>query len=123
MKERNRKFSISNIFVVVAFIIVYVFLIGVLIIENGIFEMDMINTGYEILDYEVVTSIDPSSPNDVKKKYFLNVGGMKYDNVNIAFYTKHQYCNVYIDDELISGVYPTEDYIFTKTAFCDTIKV
>ena len=119
--KKSRRFSLSNLFVTIAFLIVYVFLIGVLIIENGIFEVDIINTGYEILDYDVVTSIDPSSPTDVKKKYYLTVGGMKYDSVYIAFYTKHQYCNVYVDNELVSGIYPNNDYLFTKTVGCNWI--
>lgn len=115
MKTSDNKFTLSNLFVAIAFTLITIFLIGLLIIENGVFDNDIINTQYEILDYEVVDVEDFTSPIGIKKQYLIDLGGIKNDDVNIAFYTKHQYSKVYIDDVLVCSVSPSDEYDLTET--------
>ena len=115
MKISDNKFNLSNLFVAIAFTIIVIFLTGLLIIENGVFDNDIINTQYEILDYEVVDVEDATSPIGIKRQYFISLGGIKNDDVSVAFYTKHQYSKVYIDDVLVCSVSPSDEYNFTKT--------
>jgi len=104
---------ISNIFVAIAFTIVSLYLIGFLLIENNGFNNDFSLTSCEVLQYEVENTIFPNSPTDIKKEYVLNVGAIKADQVTIAFFTKHQYSKVYVDDVLVNSVFPSD---VTKTS-------
>lgn len=120
-KNKNNSFIkttdsfIANLFVAIAFTVVCLFLIGLLIIENVVANNEIIMTNYEILEYKENFKPDVLSPSGVKREYILDIGGMKNDEVTIAFFTKHQYSKVFIGDELVCSIEPNEDYQFTKT--------
>lgn len=116
----NRTYSfIANILVAITFTIVSLFLIGFLLVENGVFTNDIVVKSYEILDYDVTTKEDESSPTGIVKEYILDVGGIKEDEVTIAFFSKHQYSKVFVNGVLVCSVAPSDAKQFTNTMGCN----
>lgn len=115
MKKEKNGINLSNICVGVAFLIVYIFLVALIFIDNGNFKNEIMNNNYEILEYTVTSKKDYYSPTGVVNVYDIDIGGIKNDEVNIAFYTSHQYSKVYVGDELVCSITPSEEYNFTKT--------
>ena len=116
----DRTYSfIANILVAITFTIVSIFLIGFLLVENGVFTNDIVVKSYEILDYDVTTKEDESSPTGIIKEYILDVGGIKEDEVTIAFFSKHQYSKVFVNGVLVCSVTPSDAKQFTNTMGCN----
>ena len=83
----NRTYSfIANILVAITFTIVSIFLIGFLLVENGVFTNDIVVKSYEILDYDVTTKEDESSPTGIIKEYILDVGELKKMKLQLHFF-------------------------------------
>lgn len=74
------------------------------------------DSGFTVLeDYSCREIEDADTPIGVRKEYTFCINEMLYSDTHLAFYTVHQYVEVYLDGEYIYSLKPSGEKRISKT--------
>ena len=100
----------------IAFVFFFVFCIYVCYGEhNDVYEVRKIEP-YEVIDDYIETVVeDPSAPVGIKNEYNIKLKDISITKDYLAFYTVHQYVDVYMENQLIYSLRPSENNRFADS--------
>ncbi|MBO5523697.1 MAG: hypothetical protein J5986_08510, partial [Roseburia sp.] len=102
-------------YIICGLLLMFVLLLTATQLKNDVLEVRPY-TGYEILmDYSARTIEDTSAPAGVKTEYHFHFNDLPENGKTLIFYTVHQNVTVYVNDNCIYRIAPSEDNLFGKT--------
>lgn len=115
--KSNINFSkISFLLSVATGIVLVVFLVYLGVIDNTEVSQRRTDKGFSVIDnYTCVEISDDDTPIGVKKEYTFYLNEALENDVHLAFYTVHQYVDVYLDGKNIYSLKPSEENTISKT--------
>ena len=108
--------KISNIMSVLAGLAVMVLLVCLGVTDNVDVQQSRTDSGFErIEDYSCLEVEDTNAPIGVRKDYTFSLNEILHSDMHLAFYTVHQYVDVYLDGQKIYSLKPSEKNWISKT--------
>ncbi|MGN0169106.1 MAG: sensor histidine kinase [Acetatifactor sp.] len=108
--------KISNIMSVLAGLAVMVLLVCLGVTDNVDVQQSRTDSGFErIEDYSCLEVEDTNAPIGVRKDYTFFLNEILHSDMHLAFYTVHQYVDVYLDGQKIYSLKPSEKNWISKT--------
>ena len=87
--------------------------------KNSVFNSRLNDTYTKIEDYEKNILEDSSTPVGIIQEYTFSLSAIPHSGACLAFYTVHQYVEVYLDNELVYSLKPQDTNLFGKTTACN----
>lgn len=91
-------------------------LVSLFLMDNVAIEQSRKDSGFETVeDYSCQEIEDDDAPIGVRKEYTFSINKMLDNDTHLAFYTVHQYVDVYLDEQKIYSLQPSEENWICKT--------
>ena len=118
--KRFKQISVLIFYCLVILTILYVALFK----SNDVFSLRDNKIASNTIDHYECTEVeDKSAPANLKQIYTFDFHNLKDNNYTLAFYTIHQYAEVYIGDDLVYSLKPGENEYMGRTTSCTWVKV
>ena len=115
-KDSTRLSKIAVLLSIAAGLVVFVFLIILCVTDNVEVQQSRKDAGYtRVLEYSCRDVENTDAPIGIVKEYTFSIDENLEEDTHLAFYTVHQYVEVYLDDALIYSLKPSENQHISKT--------
>ncbi|MGM9601756.1 MAG: sensor histidine kinase [Faecousia sp.] len=115
-KAASRFNKVSIMIYAAAGVALIVLLLSLSIMENLLVQDSQGNKSFTVVNDYVCRELDrDDTPIGVIKEYTIPISPTLNHDTHLAFYTVHQYVDVYIDAELVYSLHPSEARKITKT--------
>lgn len=124
MKKNIKLPQISFLLSVVAGVVLVAFLFFLGVTDNTDVFQKRTDKGFSVIDdYSCVEIEDNEAPIGVKKEYTFMLQETLQNDVHLAFYTVHQYVEVYLEGEKIYSLKPSKESSISKTVGSNWIMI
>lgn len=115
-KHRVNLSKISIILTILAGLVLLLLLVVLGTMKNAKVTRSRTDGGYyKVEDYTCKEVKDDKAPIGIRKEYTFNLHSAVEKDTHLAFYTVHQYVNVFLDGENVYSIQPSDDNRICKT--------
>lgn len=116
--------KLSNFLTCLAILVMMIIFILLFILDNSDMEKTRSEFGYQtITDFICTEQEDEFAPIGIKKEYRFKIDGNDERDLTLAFYTVHQYVDVWIGQEYVYGLEASSDSEISKTVGSNWIMI
>ncbi len=115
MKKRKAEVAIYISYAACVIMVISFFLYTCVNMKNNVFSERAGETFRKVAEYTSVKTADENAPLGVKSKYMMQFTDIARGGGSLVFYSIHQDVEVYIGNELVYDLRPSDENLFGKT--------